>query len=217
MNKALADVFWRRFVDQSSEGQIAFEKFFLGKDALATEAEGYIGSPEKRRRFKDLSGHSTRDFIKVLQDHIAEATTDEAKAEYEDILDTFMFFLRNTNATPAEINGTINARRSEMGGWDVDPITFEPNKTGDEVIRLNGDNRMIFNKAALLQAWAVSGTRKNPKTTQPLTSADIEEGVLAVEEDAGEMPADLAGGRRRRRTRKPKRAHKKTRRSKNVR
>jgi len=217
MDQAMANLYWRRFVDQSAEGKLAFDKFFLGRDAAAAEAEEYIGSPEKRRKFKDLTGHSTRDFIKVLEDHIAKATTDDATEEHKDILDTFLFVMRNMGATPAELNGAINARRSEMGGWDRDPITFIANKTGDEVIRLKGDNRMIFNKAALLQAWAASGTRKNPKTTELLTSADIEEGGLVVEEDAGEMPEDLAGGRRRRRTKKPKRARRKTRRGKNIR
>ena len=216
MDKDRADAFWRRFVENSANGKLAFDGFFLGRDAAATEAEYFIGSPKKRGMFKDSTGHSTRDFIKVLEDHIANATTDDAEAEHKDILETFLFVMGNMGVTPAELNGTINARRSEMGGWDRDPITFLPNKTGDEVIRLKRDNRMIFNKAALLQAWAASGTRKNPKTTELLTSADIEEGILAVEEDAGEMPKDLAGGRRRK-TRKLKRARRKTRRGKNIR
>jgi len=76
---------------------------------------------------------------------------------------------------------------------------------------------MIFNKDALLEAWRVSGRQNNPKTNAAVTSANIEEGRLVVEEDLGEMPKELAGGRRRRRTRKPKRARRKTRKGKNIR
>jgi len=217
MDKASANSYWQRFVDHSAGGKQAFDAFFLGRDAKAVEAEQFIGSPELRRRFKELTGHSTRDFIKVLEAHIEAAETDDAKAEHEDILDTFLHVMRNLGATPAELNGTINAKRSDMGGWEIDPITFIPNKTGDEVIRLNGNNHMIFNKKALLEAWRVSGRQYNPKTNAAVTSANIEEGRLVVEEDAGEMPTHLAGGRRRRRTRKPKRARRKTRKGKNIR
>jgi hypothetical protein len=86
---------------------------------------------------------------------------------------------------------TLTLKRSEIG-WN-DPITFDPIRSGDEIIRINKDNRFIFQRKALERSW-VGKEKKNPLTNQ--TSQQIEKFIANVTEDAGAEPT---GGRRKRR------------------
>jgi hypothetical protein len=89
---------------------------------------------------------------------------------------------------------TLTLKRSEIG-WN-DPITFDPVRSGDEIIRINKDNRFIFQRKTLERSWA--GTvKKNPLTNQPVTPQQIEKFIVNVTEDAGAEP--MTGGRRKRR------------------
>jgi hypothetical protein len=97
---------------------------------------------------------------------------------------------------------TLTLKRSEIG-WS-DPITMDPIRSGDEIIRINKDNRFIFQRKALERSW--TGTvKKNPLTNQ--TPQQIEKFIANVTEDAGAEP--MTGGRRKR--------HRKTLRRKNLR
>ena len=88
---------------------------------------------------------------------------------------------------------TLTLKRSEIG-WN-DPITFDPVRSGDEIIRINKDNRFIFQRKALEKSWA-GAVKKNPLTNQPVTPEQIEKFIANVTEDAGAEPT---GGRRKRR------------------
>jgi hypothetical protein len=89
---------------------------------------------------------------------------------------------------------TLTLKRSEIG-WS-DPITMDPIRSGDEIIRINKDNRFIFQRKALERSW--TGTvKKNPLTNQPVTPQQIEKFIANVTEDAGAEP--MTGGRRKRR------------------
>ena len=89
---------------------------------------------------------------------------------------------------------TLTLKRSEIG-WS-DPITMDPIRSGDEIIRINKDNRFIFQRKTLERSWA--GTvKKNPLTNQPVTPQQIEKFIANVTEDAGAEP--MSGGRRKRR------------------
>lgn len=89
---------------------------------------------------------------------------------------------------------TLTLKRSEIG-WS-DPITMDPIRSGDEIIRINKDNRFIFQRKTLERSWA--GTvKKNPLTNQPVTPQQIEKFIVNVTEDAGAEP--MTGGRRKRR------------------
>jgi hypothetical protein len=89
---------------------------------------------------------------------------------------------------------SLTLKRSEIG-WS-DPITMDPIRSGDEIIRINKDNRFIFQRKALERSWA--GTvKKNPLTNQPVTPQQIEKFIVNVTEDAGAEP--MTGGRRKRR------------------
>jgi len=89
---------------------------------------------------------------------------------------------------------SLTLKRSEIG-WS-DPITMDPIRSGDEIIRINKDNRFIFQRKALERSWA--GTvKKNPLTNQPVTPQQIEKFIANVTEDAGAEP--MSGGRRKRR------------------
>ena len=89
---------------------------------------------------------------------------------------------------------TLTLKRSEIG-WN-DPITFDPVRSGDEIIRINKDNRFIFQRKALERSWA-GAVKKNPLTNQPVTPQQIEKFIANVTEDAGAEP--MTGGRRKRR------------------
>jgi hypothetical protein len=89
---------------------------------------------------------------------------------------------------------TLTLKRSEIG-WN-DPITFDPIRSGDEIIRINKDNRFIFQRKALEKSWA-GAVKKNPLTNQPVTPEQIEKFIANVTEDAGAEP--MSGGRRKRR------------------
>jgi hypothetical protein len=89
---------------------------------------------------------------------------------------------------------TLTLKRSEIG-WN-DPITFDPVRSGDEIIRINKDNRFIFQRKALEKSWA-GKEKKNPLTNQPVTPQQIEKFIANVTEDAGAEP--MTGGRRKRR------------------
>ena len=89
---------------------------------------------------------------------------------------------------------TLTLKRSEIG-WN-DPITFDPVRSGDEIIRINKDNRFIFQRKALERSW-VGAVKKNPLTNQPVTPQQIEKFIANVTEDAGAEP--MSGGRRKRR------------------
>jgi hypothetical protein len=89
---------------------------------------------------------------------------------------------------------SLTLKRSEIG-WS-DPITMDPIRSGDEIIRINKDNRFIFQRKALERSWA--GTvKKNPLTNQPVNPQQIEKFIANVTEDAGAEP--MSGGRRKRR------------------
>ena len=89
---------------------------------------------------------------------------------------------------------TLTIKRSEIG-WS-DPITMDPIRSGDEIIRINKDNRFIFQRKTLERSWA--GTvKKNPLTNQPVNPQQIEKFIVNVTEDAG--PEPMTGGRRKRR------------------
>jgi hypothetical protein len=89
---------------------------------------------------------------------------------------------------------SLTLKRSEIG-WS-DPITMDPIRSGDEIIRINKDNRFIFQRRALERSWA--GTvKKNPLTNQVVTPQQIEKFIANVTEDAGAEP--MTGGRRKRR------------------
>jgi len=89
---------------------------------------------------------------------------------------------------------TLTLKRSEIG-WS-DPITMDPIRSGDEIIRINKDNRFIFQRKTLERSW--TGTvKKNPLTNQPVTPQQIEKFIANVTEDAGAEP--MTGGRRKRR------------------
>jgi len=87
---------------------------------------------------------------------------------------------------------TLPLKRSEIG-WS-DPITMDPIRSGDEIIRINKDNRFIFQRKALERSW-VGKEKKNPLTNQ--TPQQIEKFIANVTEDAGAEP--MTGGRRKRR------------------
>jgi hypothetical protein len=87
---------------------------------------------------------------------------------------------------------TLTLKRSEIG-WN-DPITFDPIRSGDEIIRINKDNRFIFQKKALERSW-LGKEKKNPLTNQ--TPQQIEKFTANVTEDAGAEP--MSGGRKKRR------------------
>jgi len=89
---------------------------------------------------------------------------------------------------------TLTLKRSEIG-WS-DPITMDPIRSGDEIIRINKDNRFIFQRKALERSW-VGAVKKNPLTNQPVTPQQIEKFIVNVTEDAGAEP--MTGGRRKRR------------------
>jgi hypothetical protein len=89
---------------------------------------------------------------------------------------------------------TLTLKRSEIG-WS-DPITMDPIRSGDQIIRINKDNRFIFQRKALEKSW-VGKEKKNPLTNQPVTPQQIEKFIANVTEDAGAEP--MTGGRRKRR------------------
>ena len=89
---------------------------------------------------------------------------------------------------------TLTLKRSEIG-WS-DPITMDPIRSGDQIIRINKDNRFIFQKKALERSW-LGKEKKNPLTNQPVTPQQIEKFIANVTEDAGAEP--MTGGRRKRR------------------
>jgi hypothetical protein len=88
---------------------------------------------------------------------------------------------------------TLTLKRSEIG-WN-DPITYHPIRSGDEIIRINKDNRFIFERKALEKSW-LRKEKKNPLTNQIVTPQQIEKFIANVTEDAGPEPT---GGRRNRR------------------
>ena len=89
---------------------------------------------------------------------------------------------------------TLTLKRSEIG-WS-DPITMDPIRSGDEIIRINKDNRFIFQRKALERSW-VGAVKKNPLTNQVVSPEQIEKFIANVTEDAGAEP--MTGGRRKRR------------------
>jgi len=89
---------------------------------------------------------------------------------------------------------TLTLKRSEIG-WS-DPITMDPIRSGDQIIRINKDNRFIFQRKALEKSW-VGAVKKNPLTNQVVTPEQIEKFITNVTEDAGAEP--MSGGRRKRR------------------
>jgi hypothetical protein len=89
---------------------------------------------------------------------------------------------------------TLTLKRSEIG-WS-DPITMDPIRSGDQIIRINKDNRFIFQRKALEKSW-VGKEKKNPLTNQVVTPQQIEKFIANVTEDAGAEP--MTGGRRKRR------------------
>jgi len=89
---------------------------------------------------------------------------------------------------------SLTLKRSEIG-WS-DPITMDPIRSGDEIIRINKDNRFIFQRKALEKSW-VGAVKKNPLTNQPVNPEQIEKFIANVTEDAGAEP--MSGGRRKRR------------------
>jgi len=89
---------------------------------------------------------------------------------------------------------TLTLKRSEIG-WS-DPITMDPIRSGDEIIRINKDNRFIFQRKALEKSW-LGKEKKNPLTNQVVTPEQIEKFITNVTEDAGAEP--MSGGRRKRR------------------
>jgi hypothetical protein len=89
---------------------------------------------------------------------------------------------------------SLTLKRSEIG-WS-DPITMDPIRSGDEIIRINKDNRFIFQRKTLERSWA-GAVKKNPLTNQPVTPQQIEKFIANVTEDAGAEP--MTGGRRKRR------------------
>ena len=89
---------------------------------------------------------------------------------------------------------SLTLKRSEIG-WS-DPITMDPIRSGDKIIRINKDNRFIFQRRALEKSW-VEKEKKNPLTNQVVTPQQIEKFIANVTEDAGAEP--MSGGRRKRR------------------
>jgi hypothetical protein len=87
---------------------------------------------------------------------------------------------------------TLTLKRSEIG-WS-DPITMDPIRSGDQIIRINKDNRFIFQKKSLERSW-LGKEKKNPLTNEP--PEQIEKFIANVTEDAGAEP--MTGGRRKRR------------------
>jgi hypothetical protein len=88
---------------------------------------------------------------------------------------------------------SLTLKRSEIG-WS-DPITMDPIRSGDKIIRINKDNRFIFQRRALEKSW-VEKEKKNPLTNQVVTPQQIEKFIANVIEDKGPEPT---GGRRKRR------------------
>jgi hypothetical protein len=115
----------------------------------------------------------------------------------------------DTEEAPAGPLETKIVKRSLLG-WD-DKISGQRLKNGDTVIRLNGDDRFIFEADGLNEWFRRSPT--NPMTRAPAPPEVRETFILDIEEDAGDAPAE--GGRRRRlrKTKKSKRRARKTRRS----
>ena len=71
---------------------------------------------------------------------------------------------------------------------------MDPIRSGDQIIRINKDNRFIFQRKALEKSW-VGKEKKNPLTNEP--PEQIEKFTANVTEDAGAEP--MTGGRRKRR------------------
>jgi hypothetical protein len=72
---------------------------------------------------------------------------------------------------------------------------MDPIRSGDKIIRINKDNRFIFQRRALEKSW-VEKEKKNPLTNQVVTPQQIEKFIANVIEDKGPEPT---GGRRKRR------------------
>ena len=102
--------------------------------------------------------------------------------------------LRDVYESSKESLETLTLKRSEIG-WS-DPITMDPIRSGDQIIRINKDNRFIFQKKALDKSW-VGKEKKNPLTNQVVSPEQIEKFIANVTEDAGAEP--MTGGRRKRR------------------
>jgi hypothetical protein len=110
----------------------------------------------------------------------------------EDVI-AILIDVYESNKVPESLE-TLTLKRSEIG-WS-DPITMDPIRSGDQIIRINKDNRFIFQKKALERSW-LGKEKKNPLTNQVVTPQQIEKFTANVTEDAGAEP--MTGGRKKRR------------------
>ena len=145
-------------------------------DSIGLEIEHWI--PEK---------------IKWMTEYeILEETGDQDNYSGDEDEEEIIELLKDVYESNKEsISETLPLKRSEIG-WS-DPITFDPIRSGDEIIRINKDNRFIFQRKALERSWA-GKEKKNPLTNQ--SPQQIEKFIANVTEDAGAEPT---GGRRKRR------------------
>jgi len=104
----------------------------------------------------------------------------------------------NINAAPAPGAVPLVIPRSAL---DVDTITFEPFETGEEVVRLEGDNRYLF-KIDGLRGWIRAAGRGaiNPLTRTLISQAHVERFILQVDETHGGKRKNKRKTRRNRRS-----------------
>jgi hypothetical protein len=130
----------------------------------------------------------------MTQYEILEETGEENYYSGDPNEEDVIAVLRDVYESSKESLETLTLKRSEIG-WS-DPITMDPIRSGDQIIRINKDNRFIFQKKALDKSW-VGKEKKNPLTNQVVTPQQIEKFIANVTEDAGAEP--MTGGRRKRR------------------
>jgi hypothetical protein len=161
-------------VFKSDKTRLYFTKYYTDHNAIDLEFDHWI--PERNKWMNEYE---------ILQE-----TGDEDTYIGDPNEELVLYFLKNLYETtkPWKI---LTLKRSEIG-WN-DPITMDPIRSGDEIIRINKDNRFIFQKKALERSW-LGKEKKNPLTNQ--TPQQIEKFTANVTEDAGDEPV---GGRRKRR------------------
>jgi hypothetical protein len=162
---------------KSDKTRLYFTKYYTDHNAIDLEFDHWI--PERNKWMNEYE---------ILQE-----TGDEDTYIGDPNEELVLYFLKNLYETtkPWKI---LNLKRSEIG-WS-DPITMAPIRSSEAIIRLNKDNRFIFQKRALETAWITKLEKTNPLTNQPVTSQQIEKFITNITEDAGDEPV---GGRRKRR------------------
>jgi hypothetical protein len=130
----------------------------------------------------------------------------EAQAD-QDKLDRAIYEILVGDDSEEEPDGPLETKtvKRSLLGWD-DMISGQRLKNGDTVIRLNGDDRFIFEAKGLKEWFRHSET--NPLTREEAPPEVRETFILDIEEDDGDAPAE---GGRRRKTRKSKKTKRGTR------